>query len=112
VTRIDPLAGTPAGPAQLIDVPKLLAAYSDLRPDPGVSAQRVGFGTSGHRGSPFERSFNEWHVLAICQAVCEYRKQQGVSSKAFIQKDCKGYYRGGHNDDGRADDRKSDHHLR
>jgi phosphoglucomutase len=84
VTRIDPLAGTPAGAAQLIDVPKLLAAYSDLRPDPGVSAQRVGFGTSGHRGSPFERSFNEWHVLAICQAVCEYRKQQGVDGPLFL----------------------------
>jgi phosphoglucomutase len=57
----------------LIDVAKLLAAYSELRPDPSVPEQRVAFGTSGHRGSSLERSFNEWHVLPISQAICEYR---------------------------------------
>ena len=70
-TAISPLAGKPAPQSLLVDVPKLLAAYADQRPDPAVSAQRVAFGTSGHRGSSFECSFNEWHVLAISQAICE-----------------------------------------
>lgn len=84
MTRISSLAGTPATAAQLVDLPKLLAAYVDLRPDPAVPAQRVAFGTSGHRGSSLDRSFNEWHVLAICQAVCEHRKQQGVDGPLFL----------------------------
>ena len=63
---------------------KLLAAYVDLRPDPAVPAQRVAFGTSGHRGSSFERSFNEWHVLAITQAICEYRKGKGIDGPLYI----------------------------
>jgi phosphoglucomutase len=83
-TTISPLAGKPAPAAVLVDVPKLLAAYSDLRPDPTVPAQRVAFGTSGHRGSSFECSFNEWHVLAISQAICEYRARQGINGPLFI----------------------------
>jgi hypothetical protein len=63
--KISPLAGKPAPASILVDIPKLLAAYADLRPDPSVAAQRVAFGTSGHRGNSFERSFNEWHILAI-----------------------------------------------
>ena len=79
-----PLAGQPPPTSILVDVSKLLAAYADLTPDPGVPAQRVAFGTSGHRGSSFERSFNEWHVLAISQAICEYRKSKGIDGPLFI----------------------------
>jgi len=83
-TRISPLAGKPATAAPLTDVAKLLAAYFELTPDPAVATQRVAFGTSGHRGSSFERSFNEWHVLTITQAICEYRSQQGVNGPLYI----------------------------
>ena len=83
-TTISPLAGKPAPQSLLVDVPKLLAAYADLRPDPAVPAQRVAFGTSGHRGSSFERSFNAWHVLAISQAICEYRKNKGIDGPLYI----------------------------
>jgi phosphoglucomutase len=81
---ISPLAGKPAPASILVDVPKLLAAYVDLKPDPSVAAQRVAFGTSGHRGSSFDRSFNEWHILAISQAICEYRKSKGIDGPLFI----------------------------
>ncbi len=84
LSAISPLAGKPAPASLLVDVPKLLAAYVDLRPDPAVRAQRVAFGTSGHRGSSFARSFNEWHVLAISQAICEYRKRHGIDGPLFI----------------------------
>lgn len=83
-TEISPLAGKPAPDSLLVDIPKLLAAYSELQPDPAVSTQRVSFGTSGHRGSSFERSFNEWHVLAITQAICEYRKSQDINGPLYI----------------------------
>jgi phosphoglucomutase len=83
-TTISPLAGKPAPASILVDVPKLLAAYVDLRPDPAVAAQRVAFGTSGHRGIAFERGFNEWHVLAISQAICEYRKSKGIDGPLYI----------------------------
>jgi phosphoglucomutase len=83
-TVISPLAGKPAPPSLLVDVSKLLAAYADLRPDPLVPAQQVAFGTSGHRGSSFDRSFNEWHVLAISQAICEYRKSKQISGPLYI----------------------------
>ncbi|EQD69275.1 phosphoglucomutase, alpha-D-glucose phosphate-specific, partial [mine drainage metagenome] len=83
-TTISPLAGKPAPQSLLVDVPKLLAAYADLRPDPAVPAQRVAFGTSGHRGSSFARSFNAWHVLAISQAICEYRKNKGIDGPLYI----------------------------
>ena len=68
-TRISPLAGQPAPAASLIDVAKLVSAYYTEVPDPSVPAQRVAFGTSGHRGSAFDGSFNEAHVLAITQAI-------------------------------------------
>ncbi len=83
-TALSPLAGTPAPPSLLVDVCKLRADYVDLRPDVGVAAQRVAFGTSGHRGSAFERGFNEWHVLAISQAVCDYRKSQGINGPLYL----------------------------
>ncbi|WP_243048716.1 phosphoglucomutase (alpha-D-glucose-1,6-bisphosphate-dependent) [Dyella sp. RRB7] len=83
-TTISPLAGKPAPASLLVDVSKLLAAYADLRPDPSLPAQQVAFGTSGHRGSSFERSFNEWHVLAISQAICEYRKGKQINGPLYI----------------------------
>lgn len=79
-----PLAGKPAPASSLVNVAALLAAYADLRPDPAVAAQRVAFGTSGHRGISFERSFNEWHVLAISQAICGYRKAKGIDGPLFV----------------------------
>ena len=79
-----PLAGKPAPASILVDVPALLDAYARLRPHPSVAAQRVRFGTSGHRGVAFERSFNEWHVLAIVQAVCDYRASLGTDGPLFI----------------------------
>jgi phosphoglucomutase len=85
--QISPLAGKPAPPSILVDVAKLLAAYADLKPDPAVPEQRVAFGTSGHRGSSFERSFNEWHILAISQAICEYRKSKGIDGPLFLGAD-------------------------
>jgi phosphoglucomutase len=85
--KISPLAGKPAPKSILVDVPKLLAAYTDLKPDPSVPAQRVAFGTSGHRGSSFERSFNEAHILAISQAICEYRQSKGIDGPLFIGAD-------------------------
>lgn len=83
-TTLNPLAGKPAPLSLLIDIPALLAAYFDLRPDANAPAQRVAFGTSGHRGSSFERSFNEWHVLAISQAICEYRKSRSIDGPLYI----------------------------
>jgi len=83
-TTISSLAGRAAPKSLLIDVSKLLAAYADLRPDANVPAQRVAFGTSGHRGNAFERSFNEWHVLAISQAICEYRKHRGIDGPLYL----------------------------
>ncbi|GLQ45838.1 phosphoglucomutase, alpha-D-glucose phosphate-specific [Dyella lipolytica] len=68
----------------LVDVQKLLDAYTDLRPDPAEVSQRVAFGTSGHRGSSFDRSFNEWHVLAITQGICDYRRHKGIDGPLFI----------------------------
>lgn len=82
--KISPLAGKPATESQPVDVAALLAAYHDLEPDPSVPEQRVVFGTSGHRGSSFDRSFNEWHVLAVVQAICEYRAKDGVDGPVFV----------------------------
>ncbi len=83
-SRINPLAGKPAPAASLIDVDALHKAYFDAQPDPSVAAQRVAFGTFGHRGSAFDRSFNEWHVLAITQAICDHRKAQGIDGPLFL----------------------------
>jgi phosphoglucomutase len=85
--EISPLAGKPADPASLVDVPKLVTAYYTDTPDPSVPAQRVVFGTSGHRGSAFEKSFNEWHILAISQAICLYRKQQKIDGPLYLGMD-------------------------
>ncbi|MEC5400088.1 phosphoglucomutase (alpha-D-glucose-1,6-bisphosphate-dependent) [Uliginosibacterium sp. H1] len=81
-----PLAGKPVPADLLMDVPALLAAYKNL-PDVAISTQRVAFGTSGHRGSAFNKSFNEAHILAITQAVCEYRAAQGTTGPLFIGMD-------------------------
>jgi len=83
-TLISPLAGKPAPPSSLIDVAKLVTAYYEIKPDPTVSAQRVLFGTSGHRGCSFDGSFNEGHVLAISQAICDYRLAHGFSGPLFL----------------------------
>jgi phosphoglucomutase len=82
--KISPLAGKPAPKSILVDVDKLLAAYADIRPDPANPAQRVAFGTSGHRGSSLDGSFNEWHILAITQAICDYRAKESVAGPLFI----------------------------
>jgi len=82
--KVSPLAGKPADPSILIDVPKLVAAYYTGRPDPAVPAQRVVFGTSGHRGCSLDNSFNEAHILAITQAICLYRKQQSIDGPLYI----------------------------
>jgi phosphoglucomutase len=82
--KISPLAGKPATESKLVDLSALVAAYADLKPDPSVPEQRVVFGTSGHRGSSFERSFNEAHVLAVVQAICEYRKKAGVDGPVYV----------------------------
>jgi phosphoglucomutase len=83
-SRINPLAGQPAPAALLVNIPRLVTAYYSGRPDPAVAAQRVAFGTSGHRGSSFDLSFNEAHVLAISQAICLYRRLQGIDGPLFL----------------------------
>src|SRR2546426_8235145 len=82
--KISPLAGHLPPPAMLLDVAKLVTTYYAEIPDPSVPAQRVAFGTSGHRGSSFEKTFNEWHVLAISEAICRYRRQQGIGGPLFL----------------------------
>ena len=82
--RISALAGKPAPQSSLVNVAKLVDAYYSDAPDPAVAAQRVTFGTSGHRGSAFDRSFNEWHVLAMTQAICHYRKTKGITGPLFL----------------------------
>src|SRR4029453_5655630 len=81
---ISPLAGKPADPSLLINVPRLVTAYYTGRPDPSVPAQRVVFGTSGHRGSALDNAFNEAHILAITQAICLYRKQKSIGRPPYI----------------------------
>jgi phosphoglucomutase len=81
---VSPLAGKPAPASMLVDVPKLVAAYYAERPDPAIAAERVSFGTSGHRGSAFARSFNEWHILAIAQALSEYRAANGIGGPLYL----------------------------
>jgi phosphoglucomutase len=81
------LAAKPGQPAPidlLVDVPRLISAYYTGRPDPAVASQRVAFGTSGHRGSSFDDAFNEWHVLAISQAICDHRRQKGIDGPLFL----------------------------
>jgi len=80
-------AGQPATADDLIDVDALIGAYYDQRPDPSEPTQLVAFGTSGHRGSAFDASFNEAHILAISQAICEYRRDQGITGPLFVARD-------------------------
>jgi phosphoglucomutase len=82
--KTSPLAGKPAPTAILVDVPRLITAYYVERPDAAEAAQRVAFGTSGHRGSSLDRAFNEWHILAITEAICQYRQQQGTTGPLFL----------------------------
>lgn len=81
---VSPLAGKPAPQSLLVDVPKLIAAYYDRRPDPAVKGERVSFGTSGHRGTSFAGTFNEDHIHAITQAICQYRREQHIDGPLFI----------------------------
>ncbi len=82
--KANPPAGKLATPAMLVDLPRLVTAYYTDAPDPSVPEQRVAFGTSGHRGSAFEKTFNQWHVLAISQAICDYRKRRSISGPLFL----------------------------
>ncbi|MBW8718323.1 MAG: alpha-D-glucose phosphate-specific phosphoglucomutase [Variovorax paradoxus] len=82
--KTNPLAGQPAPLDLLVNVPRLVSAYYTGRPDPSVPAQRVAFGTSGHRGSSFDNAFNEWHVLAMSQAIADYRRQKGIDGPLFL----------------------------
>jgi phosphoglucomutase len=82
--QVSPLAGKTIQPSLVVNVPRLVTAYFTGKPDPTVPSQRVAFGTSGHRGSAFENSFNEAHILAISQAICHYRRHNGISGPLFI----------------------------
>ncbi|MGB8365535.1 MAG: phosphoglucomutase (alpha-D-glucose-1,6-bisphosphate-dependent) [Rhizomicrobium sp.] len=82
--KVSPLAGKPATREMLVNVPRLVTAYYADVPDASVQEQRVAFGTSGHRGSSFGRSFNEWHILAVSQAISDYRKQRGIDGPLFL----------------------------
>lgn len=84
---INPAAGKAADPSVLVNVPKLVTAYYELRPDLSDPRQRVVFGTSGHRGSAMDAAFNEWHILAIAQAICDYRKLQNIDGPLFLGMD-------------------------
>jgi phosphoglucomutase len=81
--EINPLAGKTVEPSMLVNVPRLVTAYFAGKPDPSVRAQRVAFGTSGHRGSAFNNAFNEAHILAISQAICDYRGSRGITGPLF-----------------------------
>ena len=83
----DPRAGKPADASVLANIPRLITSYYSLKPDVAQKAQRVSFGTSGHRGSAFSSSFNEDHILAITQAICRYRRQQGTTGPLFLVMD-------------------------
>jgi len=82
--EVSPLAGKPAPASMLVNVPRLVTAYFSGKPDPAVPSQRVAFGTSGHRGSAFNNAFNEAHILAISQALCDYRRRAGIDGPLFI----------------------------
>jgi phosphoglucomutase len=82
-----PLAGKPAPQSMLVNVPRLVSAYYTTRPDPAEPGQRIAFGTSGHRGSSCKGTFNEDHILAVTQALCDYRREQGIDGPLFLGKD-------------------------
>jgi hypothetical protein len=81
--KVSPFEGKPAEASMLANVPRLVTAYYSESPDPSVPGQRFAFGTSGHRGSPFEKAFNEWHILAISHAICLYREQNKIDGPLF-----------------------------
>jgi len=85
--EVHALAGQPAPPEMLVDVDRLIQAYYEDRPDPRVPAERVVFGTSGHRGSSLARSFNEAHILAVTEAICRYRAAGGIDGPLFVGRD-------------------------
>ena len=87
MSKLSPLAGKLATPDMLVDVPRLITAYYSNVPDASIPAQQVAFGTSGHRGCAFENSFNQSHVLAISQTLCDYRKQRGINGPLFLGMD-------------------------
>jgi phosphoglucomutase len=84
VAKVSPLAGKTIAPSMLVNVPQLVTAYSSGKPDPTVPSQRVAFGTSRHRGSAFNNSFNETHILAISQAICDHRRERDTTGPLFI----------------------------
>lgn len=84
VAEVNPLAGETVEPSMLINVPRLVTAYFSGKPDPAVAAQRVAFGTSGHRGSSFNNAFNEAHIVAISQALCDHRRSKGLTGPLFV----------------------------
>ena len=96
MTKNDAPPGSPGGPPlpeQLIDVDAMVTSYHDVSPDPSNSAQHVAFGTSGHRGSAFDGTFNEAHILAITQAIVEYRAKEGIEGPVLMGKDTHGLSR-------------------
>ena len=86
----DPRAGTTAEPSDLVDVAHLVTSYYTGVPDPSDPDQRVAFGTSGHRGSSLDTAFNETHIVATTQAICDYRRQQGYDGPLFVGRDTHG----------------------
>ena len=84
MAALDPSAGKPVAAESLANIPRLVTAYFAAKPDPANAAERVSFGTSGHRGSSLRNSFNEDHILATTQAICDYRREAGLSGPLFI----------------------------
>src|SRR6476661_5159503 len=85
--NVSPLAGKPAPASMLVNIPRLVTAYYTEHPDPSVAAEHVAFGTSGHRGSAFARSFNEAHILSITQAICSHRQAHQIDGPLFMGMD-------------------------
>jgi phosphoglucomutase len=85
--KVSAIAGKPAAASMLVDVPRLVSAYYTGQPDPTVPAEREAFGTSGHRGSSFRKTFNEWHIVAITQAICLYRQREQTTGPLFLGMD-------------------------
>ena len=85
--NVSPLAGKPAPTSMLVNVSRLVTSYYAEHPDLSVASERVAFGTSGHRGSAFERTFNEEHILAITQAICLHRRALGIDGPLFMGMD-------------------------
>ena len=84
---VDPSAGKPASYERLVNIPQLMSAYYTLSPDASNPGHRVSFGTSGHRGTSLRHSFNEQHILAICQAICEHRRDEEINGPLYLGAD-------------------------